>query len=169
MTVSHGSASHTPSLAISTQAASGKGITLVSGTGLSHGPQSLSPIARAQHTPPGKARSGPFGNPPTTTCPSFPPASLTRRRSSSLSCRRCSLVRRIPACLGFAELAGLASTRKAAESPTFPIVSSPRVSLIRHTVTVVPAVCRSSACSSACNLTKVRSMACASALPLESP
>ena len=51
--VSGAMASHTPSLAIRRYDPSGKGSTLVSGMGLSHGPQSLSPSARAQATPPG--------------------------------------------------------------------------------------------------------------------
>ena len=64
MAVSRGMASHTPSLAISTHAVpSGKGITVMSGTALRKGPQSRSPSARAQHTPPGKARNGPAGCP----------------------------------------------------------------------------------------------------------
>ena len=53
----------------------------------------------------------------------------------------------------------LALTRRAAESPTCAVVISPRVSLSRHRVAVVPAVCRSSASSSACSRAKARSEA----------
>jgi hypothetical protein len=64
--------------------------------------------------------------------------------------------------------AGLAGKRKAAEVPTCPVVSSPRVSLIRQTVAVVPDVCGLSSHNIALSRTKVRSRACETALPFAS-
>ena len=138
-TVSREMASHTPALAISTYASpSGKDMTVMSGMGLTNGAQSRSPSTRAQVSPPGKARSGPAGCPSLMACPSLAPNARTRVRSALLSARRCSRVRGTE---GNLSAAGLAGKRKAAEVPTCPVVSSPRVSLIRQTVAVVPDVC----------------------------
>lgn len=104
-------------------------------------PQSLSPRPLAQETPPGHARIGPYGTPSMSMAmPILPPAACTRSRSPALSSRRGLVVSSVITGARVAASAGGASTRMANESPTLQHVSSERVSLSMHSVTVVPEV-----------------------------
>ena len=109
------------------------------GVGMSHLPQSLSPMLRALATPPGHARMGPLGWPSAFVArPSCPPAATTRFLSSAESLSRVfgvSWVSSGDMLRAFGRVIIMAH-----ESPVLQHVSSPRVSLTTHSVAVVPAV-----------------------------